>query len=56
MILELANTQDSAAAPSLLGPKKKKKREKKREMIKARLKKCMTRWSKFHMTCRDWSE
>jgi hypothetical protein len=25
MILELANTQNSAAAPSLLGPKKKRK-------------------------------
>jgi hypothetical protein len=29
MILELANTQDSAAAPSLLGPKKKKKEKRK---------------------------
>jgi hypothetical protein len=38
MILELANTQDSAAAPSLLGPKKKKKKRKEKRDDKGKIK------------------
>jgi hypothetical protein len=37
-------------------PARAQKNENEREMNKAKLKKCMTLWSKFHMTCRDWLE